>query len=85
MTLEYPTEVVQQWVAERDALRAENERLERRFREAEAEWVARFEQLETEINRLRADRYKMAVALGFDPDRLPLAQWLESARSAWQT
>lgn len=27
MTLEYPTEVVQQWVAERDALRATNERL----------------------------------------------------------
>jgi len=35
-------------------LKTINERHERRFREAEAEWVERFELLEAEIERLRA-------------------------------
>jgi predicted nucleic acid-binding Zn-ribbon protein len=39
--------------AERDALRAKVERHERRFREAEAEWVERFERLEAENERLK--------------------------------
>ena len=39
---------------ERDELRAEVARDERRFRETEAEWVDRFQALEAEIERLQA-------------------------------
>lgn len=40
---------------ERDALRAEVERQERRFREAETEWVERYERLEAENEHLKAE------------------------------
>jgi uncharacterized protein YllA (UPF0747 family) len=48
-------DIFDQVVRERDELRAKVERHERRFREAEAEWVDRFQTLEAEIERLQAE------------------------------
>jgi hypothetical protein len=66
--------VVETQLARIQELRADVERHERQFRETEAEWVERFEALETEVERLRAAAQTVIDSINdeneIDPDAI---------------